>query len=152
MDARRHHSEERCWTAQQTQSGQAQSASCRLLDQWALVNNSSEPLIIPASICATFPADYCPIPVELYGLRPTGSGDCTLDRWLLPDGCLLPVPHPVLTPLLGRWERQSQKLAVGPQARAAFQEFLPYFQAEEAALGDASLDQEVQIMDDILKA
>ena len=117
----------------------------RLLDQWASVDKS-RPILIPSVECGRLPRDYCPVPVELYGLRSTSGGGCTLDRWLVPNGCLLPPPYPVLVPLLGRWERQSQTLAVGEQARRAFQEFLPYFQGEMGRVGDSSLGQEVDIL------
>ena len=103
------------------------------------------PILIPATECGSLPGDYCPVPVELYGMRRT-SGGCTLDRWLIPNGCLLPPPYPVMLPLLGRWERQSQPLAVGGEARRAFQEFLPYFEAEMGRVGDSSLQQEVDIL------
>jgi Ca-activated chloride channel family protein len=125
----------------------------RLLDQWEAVDNSSQPITIPAAECPTLPSDYCPVPVELYGQqRIAGSSNCQLKRWLVPNGCLLPPPFPVLEPLLGRWERQSAKLAISAEARAAFEEFLPHFEAEAAALGDATLGQEVDLMRRILAA
>ena len=116
------------------------------------MDTSRRPIAIPAAECTSLPADYCPVPVELYGQRIIDGGGCALDRWLLPDACLLPPPYPVLLPLLGRWERQSEKLAVGPEARRAFQEFLPYFEGEMAAVGDPSLRQEVELMNRILAA
>ena len=123
----------------------------RLLDEWASVDKR-RPILIPSAECGRLPRDYCPVPVELYGLRRTPDGGCTLDRWLVPAGCLLPPPYPVLLPLLGRWERQSQKLAVGGEARRAFQEFLPYFEAEMGRVGDASLGQEVDILERLIAA
>jgi Ca-activated chloride channel family protein len=92
------------------------------------------------------------VPVQLFGQQRISGGGCELTRWLLPDGCLLPPPYPVLLPLLGRWERESEELAVDPKARAAFEAFLPYFESEAAAVGDASLDQEVELMNTILAA
>ncbi|KAL4859210.1 Sister chromatid cohesion protein PDS5 B-B [Chlorella vulgaris] len=122
-----------------------------LLDQWAAVN-SSKPIAIPANLCTSLPSDYCPVPVQLYGQQRINDGGCELAHWLLPDACLLPPPYPVLLPLLGRWERQSEKLAVDPKARAAFDAFLPYFESEAAAVGDASLNQEVELINTILAA
>lgn len=103
-------------------------------------------MAIPPEECGDFPADYCPIPVQLYGWRRTGSG-CVLERgWLHPDACLLPPPWRVLLPLLGRWERQSQRLAVGGEAQQAFQEFLPYFEEQQGQLGDPTLQQEADLL------
>lgn len=50
------------------------------------------------------------------------------------------------SPLQGRWERQSQKLAVGGEARDAFKDFIPYFQAEMQHIGDSTLQQELDIL------
>lgn len=47
---------------------------------------------------------------------------------------------------LGRWERQSQPLAVGRYARAAFQKLLLFVEGEVAVLGDATLAQEVALL------
>ena len=54
--------------------------------------------------------------------------------------------RPPRCPLQGRWERQSQKLAVGGEARDAFKEFIPYFQAEMQSIGDPTLQQELDIL------
>ena len=117
---------------------------CRLLDQWSAIDRRGTggrpPIVIPLDVCATFPSAYCPVPVD-YGLQASDRG-CTLGRWLVPGGCILPPPPPVLYPLLGRWERQSQKLAVGADAKAAMRQFLPHLEAEVKALGDAALGQE----------
>lgn len=88
----------------------------RLLDEWAGVDK--RPIEVPVEYCPRLPSAYCPVPVELYGWRSTGGG-CVLGSWLVPDGCLLPPPYRVLLPLLGRWERQSEKLAVGGEAHDA---------------------------------
>ncbi len=114
------------------------------------MDSSRRPIAIPATECASLPAEYCPVPVQLYGQRSIAGGGCALNNWLLPNACLLPPPYPVLLPLLGRWERQSEKLAVGPKARSAFQEFLPYFESEAAAVADPTLKQEVDLMNMIL--
>lgn len=98
--------------------------SCRLLDQWAGVDRCSRgrcppiTIIIPLDVCNAFPSELCPVP---YGVR-RQAGGCTLDRWLMPEGCILPPPWPVLAPLLGQWERQSQPLAVNEEAKAAFRQ------------------------------
>lgn len=48
------------------------------------------------------------------------NGDCMVNRWLLPDACLLPVPFPVMVQL-GEWERTSHNLTVASEAKQAFQ-------------------------------
>ncbi len=80
-------------------------------------------IIIPADLCDTFPTDYCPLPASTYGIKRVDSG-CELGRWLVPDGCLLPPPLIIFPPLLGRWERQSQKLALALEAKAALRQAL----------------------------
>ena len=67
------------------------------------------------------------MPVETWGVRTTKDG-CVLDTWLVPTGCILPPPPPIWPPLLGRWERTSQPLAVNSNARQAISDFLPYFE------------------------
>ena len=57
--------------------------------------------------------------VAEYGVRREGSG-CELSSWLVPEGCLLPVPFPV-TVELGRWERQSQNLTANAESQMAFE-------------------------------
>eukprot|EP00887_Chlorella_sp_A99_P006595 scaffold3.g6595.t1 len=117
-----------------------------LLDQWALVDKSTKkgPIVIPLSTCTDFPSSYCPV-IAQYGLQRTATG-CVLAHWLVPTGCVLPPPPPVIWPLLGRWERQSQKLAVNSDAKASIKEFLPYFQSETTAVADPTLAQETAIM------
>ncbi len=44
------------------------------------------------------------------------------------------------------WERQSRPLAVGPEARAAFAQLLPWVESEVAVLEDASLEQEAALL------
>lgn len=46
----------------------------------------------------------------------------------------------------GRWERQSQKLAVSAEAKEAFNKFIPYFEGEAKYIGDTTLLQEVDIL------
>lgn len=77
--------------------------------------------IIPGPLCRPFPRLYCPISAESYDLRPVQGGCVLAAGWLQPEGCVLPPPVVVLTPLLGRWERQSQKLQVSPDAKTAFE-------------------------------
>ena len=98
-----------------------------LLDQWKLVDPQEPPYLIPQPFCDVFPAWYCPVPAATWGPAPADGG-CTLDRWLLPGGCILPPPAPIWVPLLGRWERQSAPLAVNPDAKQAIEKFLPYFE------------------------
>eukprot|EP00887_Chlorella_sp_A99_P005282 scaffold1.g5282.t1 len=44
----------------------------------------------------------------------------------------------------GRWERASQPLRVGPEARAALAQLVPWLEGEVAALGDDAMKQEVE--------
>ena len=59
----------------------------------------------------------------------------------------IPVP-PVA---LGQWERQSLPLVVSGSYQALFKEFRTYFQQEMSAIGDNSLDQEVDILDILIE-
>ncbi|KAL4458691.1 hypothetical protein ABPG75_013556 [Micractinium tetrahymenae] len=127
-----------------------------LLDEWQAVQdkqgNDTPISIIPGPLCGPFPRLYCPIPVESYDLRPVKGGCVLASGWLPPGGCVLPPPVVVLTPLLGRWERQSQKLQVSPEAKSAFEAFLPYFQGEAGKLNDPTLNQETDIMKLLISA
>ncbi len=88
---------------------------------------------------------YCPVPVDTWGLRRVDQG-CQLDSWLVPTGCVLPPPPPVWPPLLGRWERQSQPLAVNKNARQAISDFLPYFeQVGRGSGGHAELENKLTL-------
>lgn len=44
------------------------------------------------------------------------------------------------------WERQSRPLAVGAEAKAALRQLADFMQAEAAALGDDTLQQEVALL------
>lgn len=57
--------------------------------------------------------------VAEYGVRREDSR-CELSSWLVPDGCLLPVPFPVAVEL-GRWERQSQNLTANAESQQTFE-------------------------------
>ncbi|GAB4821981.1 hypothetical protein N2152v2_009027 [Parachlorella kessleri] len=121
-----------------------------LLSQWQTIdrcvgNKPCEPILVPPELCTVFPAMYCPVPVTTWGITQTSRG-CELQRWLVPGSSILPPPLPVFPPLLGRWERKSQRLAVNADSKAAFSDFLPYMQAEVAALKDSTLNQEVDIV------
>lgn len=65
--------------------------------------------------------------MDTWGVRSVDGG-CVLDSWLVPTGCVLPPPPSIWPPLLGRWERQSEPLAVNKNARQAISDFLPYFE------------------------
>lgn len=117
---------------------------CRLLDQWQEAE-PSQPIVVPAEDCDSFPSLYCPVPIEQYGANPV-TGGCRLNHWLLPDACPLPPPPPLWPQLLGRWERQSQPLAVNRDAAAAFRKFLPYLEETASATNDASLAQEAKLL------
>ena len=55
---------------------------------------------------------------------------------------------------LGQWERQSVNLTghVNAGAKQAMTEFLPYMEGEIAALGDQTLQQEVDLLNTIVAA
>lgn len=59
------------------------------------------------------------------------------------DGIIVP-------PAQGQWERQSLQLYVSPAYKAIFQQFSAYFQSEAEAIGDESLDQELEIFEILL--
>lgn len=122
-----------------------------LLDQWGSINKT-QPIVIPLDLCGMFPSYFCPV-VSEFGQTKTASGTaCQLTRWLVPGGCILPPPYPVLQPLLSRWERQSQELAVNSDAKKAMQQFLPYLQEAQAATGDSTLGQEVDMLNKLIAA
>ncbi|KAL6768381.1 CGL127B [Auxenochlorella protothecoides x Auxenochlorella symbiontica] len=125
-----------------------------LVDQWQVASNATGPLPIPPTLCPGFPTLFCPGPqLEPLSFLASLSGqvrDCGLERWVAPRACIIPVPDVVIAPRLGEWERQSSPLKISADARRAFQEFLPYFQAEAAALADASLDQEVAVLEQLI--
>lgn len=56
-------------------------------------------------------------------------------------------PHPDLT--LGEWERQSQELAVSSPYDERIREFADYFEDEMEALGDDSLQKELDILNEL---
>lgn len=121
-----------------------------LLDEWSAINaTANSTILIPAELCGPFPDLFCPS--RPFQVEPLYQG-CTLEQWLLPGECILPVPAPVLVPLLGRWERQSQNLTSSASAKQAIREFLPYLESEMRALGDTSLQQEVDTLNKILAA
>lgn len=119
-----------------------------------MASNATGPLPIPPTLCPGFPTLFCPGPqLEPLSFLASLSGqvrDCGLERWVAPRACIIPVPDVVIAPRLGEWERQSSPLKISADARRAFQEFLPYFQAEAAALADASLDQEVAVLEQLI--
>lgn len=140
-----------------------------LIDEWRKlsdIEDNGRRVIVPADLCRVFPSQYCP---DLYigpdggdsggGADPYqvtslgGSSGCELQRWITPEGCILPTPVPVVIEL-GQWERQSVDLKnhVDGNAQRALQEFLPYMESEIEALGDESLKQEVVIIKKILDA
>ncbi|KAL6767183.1 CGL127B [Auxenochlorella protothecoides x Auxenochlorella symbiontica] len=125
-----------------------------LVDQWQVASNATGPLPIPPTLCPGFPTLFCPGPqLEPLSFLSSLSGqvrDCGLERWVAPRACIIPVPDVVIAPQLGEWERQSSPLKITADARRAFQDFLPYFQAEAAALADTSLDQEVAVLEQLI--
>ena len=78
-------------------------------------------VVLNGTLCAIFPSEYCPSvdAVSEYGVQQVGSG-CELSSWLVPEGCLLPVPFPVAVEL-GRWERQSQNLTANAESQQGFE-------------------------------
>jgi len=92
-----------------------------------------------------------------------------LKNWLLSERKILepqkPIPPELIVPpvgsyyiegipiididpefVLGRWERQSAKLRVSDEYKKLFAEFAPYFQRETAAIGDQSMNKELDIL------
>ncbi len=60
----------------------------------------------------------------------------------------IPVPPPIGT-ILGRWERQSLPLTVSEAYEDLFKEFMEYFEAEMEAIGDDTLEQELEVLNDL---
>jgi len=126
-----------------------------LIDEWPKINGTGDrTVIVPQSLCRAFPSEFC-LAVqanETYGVTQAAEG-CQLESWIVPDGCILPTPVPVIIEL-NQWERQSQNLTghVPPPAKTSMQEFLPYIESEIQALGDSSLNQEVEILNKIIAA
>ena len=48
--------------------------------------------------------------------------------------------------MLGEWERQSLPLFVSPPYKEIFQQFSEYFLSEAEAIGDETLNQELEIL------
>ncbi len=67
-------------------------------------------------------------------------------RPMVDDEIGIPVPPPI-EPMLGRWERQSMPLTVSEEYEDLFEEFTDYFEAEMGAIGDDTLEQELEILD-----
>ncbi|MFC7074229.1 VWA domain-containing protein [Halovenus rubra] len=55
-------------------------------------------------------------------------------------------------PYLGQWERQSEDLQVSPAYADRFATLVEYFESEIAAVGDESLQQELDILDLLIEA
>lgn len=55
---------------------------------------------------------------------------------------------PIIDPefVLGRWERQSEKLRVSDEYKKLFTEFAPYFEREMNSIGDQSMSKELDIL------
>ncbi|MFO8101396.1 MAG: VWA domain-containing protein [Dehalococcoidia bacterium] len=75
------------------------------------------------------------------------------DDWVRPwkpmvdDEIGIPVPPP--EPMLGKWERQSMPLTVSEEYEDLFEEFMEYFEAELEAIGDDTLEQELDVLDEL---
>ncbi|PRW59844.1 transcription elongation factor SPT5-like protein 1 [Chlorella sorokiniana] len=121
-----------------------------LIDEWNAID-ANDTAVINATLCGTFPSAFCPDvdAIAKYEVSPAPEGACKVNRWLLPDGCLLPVPFPVMVQL-SEWERTSHNLTVSPDAKQAFQAFLPYLQEEMVAVNDTSLQQEVDLLNTLI--
>ena len=51
---------------------------------------------------------------------------------------------------LGRWERQSNTLAVSPEYKKLFSEFMLYFQSEQTVLEDKTMEKELTVLNILL--
>ncbi|MEW6381725.1 MAG: VWA domain-containing protein [bacterium] len=61
-------------------------------------------------------------------------------------GIVIPIPCPCPT-LLGEWERQSVNLTVSREYKQLFKEFAEHFKDEMKAIGDETLQQEVDVLE-----
>lgn len=82
-------------------------------------------------------------------MRSEAGGGCELESWLLPTACLLPLPFPAVA-ALSEWERTSHNLTAGPEAQQSFEAFLPYLQRMMSAVGDPTLQQEVDLLEKLI--
>lgn len=125
---------------------------CRLVDQWkaAAPGAAAGPDDWDASVLGGL-SGHPPPPVPAPAPAPRRHGP--------PEPLHLRAGHSLLPPAAealscvrppgGRpspWERQSRPLAVGPEAKAALLQLLPWVESEAAALGDASLGQEAALL------
>ena len=67
---------------------------------------------------------------------------------MVDDEIGIPVPPPI-EPMLGRWERQSMPLTVSREYEELFEEFSQYFENEMVAIGDDTLEREIDVLNDL---
>ncbi len=83
--------------------------------------------------------DEVPIEPVIYRCPPDGRED-------IPPRCGIIEPP---MPVLNRWERKSVDLEVSGHYKDLFDEFADYFEEETKAIGDDTLDQELDILRDL---
>ncbi len=98
-----------------------------LMQSWAMEGHENhfrpEPRPVP-----------CPIIIMERGIYP-------------PEPPFLPPCFPY--PVLGEWERQSVELSVDSNYKELFTKFAEYFKTEMSAIGDDTLEQELEILEDL---
>lgn len=96
-----------------------------------------------------WPEDKCGVIIMTDAARPATASASMI--WPPPKGPWPPLPRlrvgcPILPVRLGKWERQSRPLAVGGDARDAMRKLAGFMKDEKAALKDATLQQEVDLL------
>ncbi len=137
---------------------------CRLADEWAAIKSPAQPgndgwnVDVAAGLGAapSFPTSRV-APVQRPGSRLLRPG-CPLlppDSHVLKeaeDGAKSGRPALPRWMQLGPWERQSQALQVGAEAKQALRQLLPFFKAEVEALGDSDMQQDVDLLQKLVAA
>eukprot|EP01026_Neomeris_dumetosa_P044998 TRINITY_DN3813_c0_g1_i4.p1 TRINITY_DN3813_c0_g1~~TRINITY_DN3813_c0_g1_i4.p1 ORF type:complete len:687 (-),score=30.46 TRINITY_DN3813_c0_g1_i4:105-2165(-) len=79
------------------------------------------------------------------------DGTCTIMEWLTAQRSLIPTPDQVLTNFSKRWERELQRLKVSEQAIQAFRLFLEYLKQQIDVIGDQTLQQEAELLQNLIQ-
>ena len=70
--------------------------------------------------------------------------------WISNERETLGLENPRTAEDLISWERESAPLTISEEYQAMIEEFLEYFRAEVEAIGDDSLDREIEIMEKLI--
>lgn len=126
---------------------------CRLEDEWAAPGSAADSAnawqageVAALTSGAPRPAAPAPGPAPAPTAAPAGPRRLRPGCALLPPGAGGGCPPASPPRMLGPWERASRALSVNPDARAALAQLLPFVEGEVAALGDADMKQDVELL------